>query len=51
MVLCGITHTDNKLDMEYLAQKLLKLRLWPDAQGRAWATNLVDNSYEILLVS
>ena len=30
MVLCGITHTDNLLDYEYLAQKLLKLKLWQD---------------------
>ncbi len=51
MVLCGITHGDNVLDIEYLAQKLLKLKLWPDAQGKAWSSNLVDNSYEILLVS
>jgi D-tyrosyl-tRNA(Tyr) deacylase len=51
MVLCGITHSDNVLDMEYLANKLLKLRLWPDAQDRPWSTNLVENNYEILLVS
>ena len=51
MVLCGITHTDNKLDVEYLTSKLLKLRLWPDANDRAWSTNLVENHYEILLVS
>ncbi len=51
MVLCGITHTDNKLDMEYLAGKLLKLRLWPDKEDRPWATNIVENDYDILLVS
>jgi D-tyrosyl-tRNA(Tyr) deacylase len=51
MVLCGITHTDNVLDMEYLAKKLLTLKLWPDKDGKAWGTNIVDNSYEILLVS
>jgi D-aminoacyl-tRNA deacylase len=51
MVLCGITHTDTRLDMEYLANKLLKLKLWPDATGQAWSTNLVDNSFDILLVS
>lgn len=50
-MLVGITHTDNQLDMEYLANKLLKLRLWPDAKERAWATNVVDNNYDILLVS
>ena len=52
MVLCGITHTDNQLDYEYLTGKLLKLKLWPDATGqKGWATNLVENDYEILLVS
>jgi D-tyrosyl-tRNA(Tyr) deacylase len=52
MVLCGITHSDNVLDMEYLAQKLLKLKLWPDKEdGKPWGSNLVDNGYEILLVS
>jgi D-tyrosyl-tRNA(Tyr) deacylase len=51
MVLCGITHTDNLLDYENLAQKLLKLKLWPDKSGKAWSTSLVDNNYEILLVS
>ena len=51
MVLCGITHTDNRIDMEQLASKLLKLRLWPDAQDKAWGSNLVENGFEILLVS
>lgn len=31
MILCGITHTDNILDVDYLTNKVLKLRLWPDA--------------------
>ena len=51
MVLVGITHTDTRLDMEYLAGKLLKLKLWNDANEKAWSTNLVENGYEILLVS
>ena len=37
--------------MEYLAQKILKLRLWPDKEDRAWGSNLVENDFEILLVS
>ena len=51
MVLVGLTHTDTRVDMEYLANKLLKLRLWRDANDKAWATNLVENDYEILCVS
>jgi D-tyrosyl-tRNA(Tyr) deacylase len=51
MVLLGITHSDNVLDIEYLASKLLKLKLWHDKNDKAWSTNLVENDYEILLVS
>ena len=52
MVLVGITHTDNYMDYEYLTKKILGLKLWPDAKGdKAWATNVVDNQYDILLVS
>ena len=51
MVLVGITHTDTVLDMEYLGNKLLKLRLWNDDKEKAWSTNIVENGYEILLVS
>ena len=28
MVLCGITHDDNSLDIDSLVPKLLKTRLW-----------------------
>ena len=28
MVLCGITHDDNSLDIDNLLPKLLKVRLW-----------------------
>ena len=45
MVLCGITHGDNVLDIESLLPKLLKLRLWNDSKGKAWATNVVENDY------
>lgn len=51
MILVGITHTDNHLDYEYLAKKILSLKLWGDDQGRSWSTNVVDNGYDILLVS
>ena len=51
MVLVGITHSDTHLDMEYLAGKLLKLKLWNDANEKAWSKNIVENGFEILLVS
>ena len=51
MVLCGITHDDNILDVDSLIPKLLKTRLWPNEQGQGWATSVVENDYQILLVS
>ena len=51
MVLCGITHEDNIIDVDYCIPKLLKTKLWGDASGKGWSTNVVDNDYQILLVS
>lgn len=45
MVLCGITHGDNILDVESLVPKLLKTRLWADNNGKGWSTNVVENDY------
>ncbi|MBQ1978390.1 MAG: D-tyrosyl-tRNA(Tyr) deacylase, partial [Alistipes sp.] len=33
LVLVGVTHEDTEEDLEYLAQKLLKLRIFDDEQG------------------
>lgn len=33
LVLLGVTHDDTEEDMEYLAQKLLKIRLFDDENG------------------
>eukprot|EP00347_Sterkiella_histriomuscorum_P018041 403347014 len=53
MVLVGITHTDNYLDYEYLAKKILNLKLWPDLKdpNKAWGSNVIENKFDILLVS
>ena len=51
MVLCGITHDDNSLDIESLVPKLLKTRLWADDKGKGWTCNVVEKDYQILLVS
>ena len=50
-VLCGITHDDNEVDVDNLVPKLLKLKLWHDKKDKAWATGVMDNQYQILLVS
>jgi len=34
-----------------MANKLLKIRLWPDAEGKAWSKCVTDLDYEVLLVS
>ena len=51
-MLCGITHSDTTLDVENLVPKLLKLKLWSSPDGsKPWATNIVENNFQILLVS
>ena len=51
MVLVGITHSDTEIEIANLANKLLKLRLWHDKNDKPWASNVVENNFEILLVS
>lgn len=50
MVLCGVTHSDNELDIDSLVPKLLKLRLW-ESKGKPWNGNVVEMGFQILLVS
>ena len=39
------------LDVDNLIPKLLKLKLWHSPEGKAWTTNIVDNNFQIMLVS
>ena len=51
-VLVGIANDDTKEDAEYIARKILNLRLWPSADGsKQWNTNVISNKFEVLLVS
>lgn len=50
MVLCGITHTDNEIDIDYLVPKLLKTKLWAN-EKEDWKSSVVDQGFQILLVS
>lgn len=34
LILLGVTHTDGREDADYLADKILHLRIFPDDQGR-----------------
>ncbi|CAL1129829.1 unnamed protein product [Cladocopium goreaui] len=53
LVLMGIEQGDAMDQVNYLAPKLLKLRLWPDLKepGKQWASSVVDNGFELLVVS
>ena len=44
MVLVGITHTDTEVDIEYLAPKLLSLRLWGDENNR-WSKSVKESDF------
>ena len=49
-MLCGITHGDNQVDIDYLVPKLLKTKLW-GTESAPWSKGCVDMNYEILFVS
>ena len=50
LVLLGVTHEDTEEDMEYLAQKLLKIRLFDDENG-VMNLDLQQVAGELLVVS
>ena len=45
-VLCGITHGDYEVDIDYLVPKILKTKLWDE-----WKMGVVDKGFQILFVS
>lgn len=50
LVLVGVTHEDTEEDLEYLAQKLLKIRLFDD-ENRVMNLDLQQVEGELLIVS
>ena len=44
MVLVGITHTDNEVDIDYLTPKLLNLKLFGD-DNKPWSKSVKDMDY------
>lgn len=50
LVLAGTTHDDSHVDARVLAEKLVNLRVFPDADGKM-NRSLVDTGGEVLLVS
>lgn len=50
LVFVGITHTDTKAQVEWLANKLINLRLFEDDQGKL-NLSLLDTQRQVLIVS
>lgn len=42
---------DTPKDVESLANKILKLKLWDSEDGSRWKTSVIDMDYQVLLVS
>ena len=51
LCLVGIEASDEKQDVEYIAKKILGLRLWPDDNGKPWSHNVAQAKASILCVS
>mmetsp|Transcript_41530 Transcript_41530/g.83840 ORF Transcript_41530/g.83840 Transcript_41530/m.83840 type:complete len:192 (+) Transcript_41530:83-658(+) len=53
MVLLGIQKGDTLEQVQKLAAKVVKLRLWPatDDPNKPWVSSVIDNGFEILVVS
>ncbi|XP_069704484.1 D-aminoacyl-tRNA deacylase 1 [Periplaneta americana] len=50
-VLIGISKDDTIKDMEYIARKILSVRVFEDAKGKRWNLSVKDKRLEILCVS
>lgn len=50
MVLCGITHTDTEKEADYLAKKLINLRVFED-ENQKMNLSLKDVNGELLIIS
>lgn len=49
--LTGLCKGDSEQELEWMANKLLGLRLWPDGEGRAWKSSVRSDGLDVLLVS
>ena len=50
VVLLGVTHIDTEKDAEYLAQKIVNLRIFPGGGGE-FDSSALDDKREVLVVS
>ncbi|MEO2191438.1 MAG: D-aminoacyl-tRNA deacylase [bacterium] len=51
LCLIGIESDDTSKDLEYIAKKIMGLRLWPDDAGKPWNHNVAQANGSILCVS
>ena len=51
MVLVGVREGDTRDDMEWLANKVIKARLFESAEGKAWGASVAAAEKEVLFVS
>lgn len=51
MVLCGIDKDDSRVDLEFMVQKILKMRVFQDDDGNYWKKSVTEVDGEVLLVS
>ncbi|CAH2095263.1 unnamed protein product [Euphydryas editha] len=50
-IFIGICNNDNVKDMEYMARKILSIKLFDDENDKKWKKSVVDSDFEILCVS
>ena len=50
-VLLGISKDDTQREAEWLARKIVNLRLFDDDNGKPWEKSVADRKHEILCVS
>lgn len=50
-VLVGIDRKDKAAEMEYMARKIVNLRIFDDSNGKTWEKSVKDHGYEILCIS
>ncbi|OQR84059.1 D-Tyr-tRNA(Tyr) deacylase [Achlya hypogyna] len=49
--LVGIGRDDTEEDAEWCCRRILNARLWPSAEGKPWMTSVLQNNFQVLMVS
>mmetsp|Transcript_5394 Transcript_5394/g.9201 ORF Transcript_5394/g.9201 Transcript_5394/m.9201 type:complete len:202 (+) Transcript_5394:152-757(+) len=51
LALVGLHHEDTESDLQFCANRLLKIKLWENDNGAPWRQHIKQKGYEILCVS